>query len=165
MKNHDGSQVRVITIDHHYCNHGNVFSRALVVFVSEGGGTSGKGTSLFPAAVSGRSGHSHGQERGSCYKCRCSKISLLLCEVSPVPVSLLHAVFLGTDWRLFCVRGELPEEGLLLEVECCCAGLRSRGSVVLLNSQQGVLYLWNGCKAHSSTKEVSKRTVERLTQM
>ncbi|XP_028268487.1 supervillin isoform X2 [Parambassis ranga] len=70
----------------------------------------------------------------------------------------------NADWRLFCVRGELPEEGLLLEVECCCAGLRSRGSVVLLNSQQGVLYLWNGCKAHSSTKEVSKRTVERLTQ-
>ncbi|XP_047428013.1 supervillin isoform X2 [Mugil cephalus] len=68
-------------------------------------------------------------------------------------------------WRLFCVRGELPEEGLLLEVDCCCPSLRSRGSVVLLNSQQGVLYLWTGCKAHSSTREVSKRVVERLTQM
>ncbi|XP_062264648.1 supervillin isoform X3 [Platichthys flesus] len=69
------------------------------------------------------------------------------------------------ECRLFCVRGELPEEGSLLEVDCCCAGLRSRGSVVLLNSQQGVLYLWSGCKAQASTREVSKRAVERLTQM
>ncbi|KAM6914295.1 supervillin isoform 6-T6 [Lycodopsis pacificus] len=71
----------------------------------------------------------------------------------------------NAEWHLFCVRGELPEEGSLLEVDCCCAGLRSRGSVVLLNSQQGVLYLWTGCKAHSSSREVSKRAVERITQM
>ncbi|XP_076607832.1 supervillin isoform X2 [Chaetodon auriga] len=71
----------------------------------------------------------------------------------------------NAEWRLFCVRGELPEEGSLLEVDCCCAGLRSRGSVVLLNSQQGVLYLWTGCKAQTSTREVSRRAVERLTQM
>ncbi|KAM9345570.1 supervillin isoform 2-T2 [Symphorus nematophorus] len=71
----------------------------------------------------------------------------------------------SAEWRLFCVRGELPQEGSLVEVDCCCAGLRSRGCVVLLNSQQGVLYLWIGCKAHSSSREVSKRAVERLTQM
>lgn len=69
------------------------------------------------------------------------------------------------EWRLFCVRGELPEEGSLLEVDCCCAGLRSRGSVVLLNSQQRVLYLWTGCKAQSNSREVSKRAVEHLMQM
>ncbi|XP_014897422.1 supervillin isoform X4 [Poecilia latipinna] len=71
----------------------------------------------------------------------------------------------AADWRLFCVRGELPEEALLLEGDCCCSSLRSRGSVVLLHSQQGVLYLWTGCKAHSSTREVSKRAVERLIEM
>ncbi|XP_041812705.1 supervillin isoform X1 [Chelmon rostratus] len=71
----------------------------------------------------------------------------------------------NAEWRLFCVRGELPEEGSLLEVDCCCAGLRSRGSAVLLNSQQGVLYLWTGCKAQTSSREVSRRAVERLTQM
>ncbi|KAM3597633.1 uncharacterized protein V6R79_007213 [Siganus canaliculatus] len=71
----------------------------------------------------------------------------------------------NTEWRLFCVRGELPEEGFLLEVDCCCAGLRSRGCVVLLNCQQGVLYLWTGCKAHSSSREVGKRAVEHLTKM
>lgn len=71
----------------------------------------------------------------------------------------------NTGWRLFCVRGELPDEGFLLEVECCCAGLRSRGCVILLNGQQGVLYLWSGCKSHSSTREVGKRVVEVLTDM
>uniref|UniRef100_A0A8C7Z9B7 Supervillin c n=1 Tax=Oryzias sinensis TaxID=183150 RepID=A0A8C7Z9B7_9TELE len=72
--------------------------------------------------------------------------------------------FTSAEWRLFCVRGELPQEGSLLEVDCCCASLRSRGSVVLLNSQQGELYLWIGCKAHNNTREVSKRAVEQLTQ-
>ncbi|XP_016896254.1 supervillin-like isoform X3 [Cynoglossus semilaevis] len=71
----------------------------------------------------------------------------------------------SAEWRLFCVRGELPEEGSLLEVDCCCAGLRSRGADVLLNSQKGVLYLWTGCKAQPSTREVAKRAVERLTQI
>ncbi|XP_023867357.1 supervillin isoform X8 [Salvelinus sp. IW2-2015] len=68
-------------------------------------------------------------------------------------------------WRLFCVRGELPEEASLLEVDCSCGGLRSRGSLILLNSQQGALYLWHGCKAHASSREAGKRAVERLTRM
>lgn len=68
-----------------------------------------------------------------------------------------------TEWRLFCVRGELPEEGSLLEVDCCCGSLRSRGSAVLLSSLQGVLFLWTGCKATSSSREVGRRVVERLT--
>ncbi|XP_029583384.1 supervillin isoform X4 [Salmo trutta] len=68
-------------------------------------------------------------------------------------------------WRLFCVRGELPEEASLLEVDCSCDGLRSRGSLILLNSQQGALYLWHGCKVHASSREAGKRAVERLTQM
>ncbi|XP_064844563.1 supervillin-like isoform X2 [Oncorhynchus masou masou] len=68
-------------------------------------------------------------------------------------------------WRLFCVRGELPEEASLLEVDCSCGGLRSRGSLILLNSQQGALYLWYGCKVHASSREAGKRAVERLTQM
>ena len=84
----------------------------------------------------------------------------------PLVQSLKHFhVSVVAEWRLFLVRGELPEEGLLLEVDCCCVGLRSRGCAVLLNSQQGVLYLWSGCKAQSSSKEVSKRAVDRLTQV
>lgn len=72
--------------------------------------------------------------------------------------------FVPAEWRLFCVRGELPEEGSLLEVDCCCGSLRSRGSVVLLSSLQGVLFWWIGCKATSSSREVGRKAVERLTQ-
>ncbi|XP_073800978.1 supervillin isoform X21 [Danio rerio] len=67
-------------------------------------------------------------------------------------------------WRLFCVRGDVPIEGSLLEVQCSCSSLRSRGSLVLLNSQQGTIYLWHGCKAHSKARQVAKHTVQRLTQ-
>uniref|UniRef100_W5N0P6 Supervillin d n=1 Tax=Lepisosteus oculatus TaxID=7918 RepID=W5N0P6_LEPOC len=68
-------------------------------------------------------------------------------------------------WRLFCVRGEVPVEGSLLEVECCCSSLRSRVSAVLLHAQQGALYLWHGCKAHATVREVGKKAVERITQL
>lgn len=62
------------------------------------------------------------------------------------------------------MRGELPEEASLLEVDCCCGSLRSRGSVVLLSGLQGSLFLWTGCKAASSCREVGRRAAERLTQ-
>ncbi|KAF7697854.1 hypothetical protein HF521_004364 [Silurus meridionalis] len=69
------------------------------------------------------------------------------------------------DWRLFCVRGAVPVEASLLEVECSTSNLRSRGSVLLINSQQGALYLWHGCKAHASARQVAKHTVQQLTHM
>ncbi|XP_076154122.1 supervillin [Alosa pseudoharengus] len=68
------------------------------------------------------------------------------------------------EWRLFCVRGEVPVEASLVEVECCCASLRSRASLVLLGTHASLLYLWHGCKSHPSAREVAKRAVERLTQ-
>ncbi|XP_016297127.1 supervillin-like isoform X2 [Sinocyclocheilus anshuiensis] len=68
-------------------------------------------------------------------------------------------------WHLFCVRGDVPVEGRLLEVQCSCSSLRSRGSLILLNSQQGAIYLWHGCKAHSKARQVAKQTVQCLTQM
>uniref|UniRef100_A0A8C2FQL9 Supervillin c n=1 Tax=Cyprinus carpio TaxID=7962 RepID=A0A8C2FQL9_CYPCA len=68
-------------------------------------------------------------------------------------------------WHLFCVRGDVPVEGSLLEVQCSCSSLRSRGSLILLNSQQGAIYLWHGCKAHSKERQVAKQTIQRLTQM
>ncbi|XP_027016918.2 supervillin isoform X6 [Tachysurus fulvidraco] len=67
------------------------------------------------------------------------------------------------DWHLFCVRGAVPEEASLLEVECCTSSLRSRGSVLLINIQQAVLFLWHGCKTHASARQVAKHTVQQLT--
>ncbi|KAG5265310.1 hypothetical protein AALO_G00240830 [Alosa alosa] len=45
------------------------------------------------------------------------------------------------EWRLYCVRGEVPVEGHLLEVACHCSSLRSRSSLVLLGIQQAHIYL------------------------
>lgn len=67
-------------------------------------------------------------------------------------------------WRLFCVRGDVPVEGSLLEVEPLCSSLRSRGSLIMLNSQEGAIYLWHGCKAHSKARQVAKQTFERLKE-
>uniref|UniRef100_A0AAY5EEZ6 HP domain-containing protein n=1 Tax=Electrophorus electricus TaxID=8005 RepID=A0AAY5EEZ6_ELEEL len=57
-------------------------------------------------------------------------------------------------WRLFCVRGDVPCEGSLLEVERRSASLRSRGCLALLGVAHGCLYLWHGCKAHSGTRDI-----------
>ncbi|KAJ8245939.1 hypothetical protein GJAV_G00261920 [Gymnothorax javanicus] len=68
------------------------------------------------------------------------------------------------SWRMFCVRGEVAVEGSWVEVECRCSSLRSRASLVLLNAQQGALFLWHGCKSHTRAREVGQGTVERITQ-
>ncbi|CAJ1081059.1 supervillin isoform X1 [Xyrichtys novacula] len=71
----------------------------------------------------------------------------------------------NTDgWKLFCVRGEAEAEACLVEVDCQRASLRSRGSLVLLNAQKSRLYLWHGCKAHPSARQVAKRAADKVTQ-
>ncbi|XP_061159546.1 supervillin isoform X3 [Syngnathus typhle] len=75
-----------------------------------------------------------------------------------------HAEQAAGTWRLFAVRGELPDEGSLLEVDCCCASLRSRGSLLLINGHQAALYLWSGCKALASCRDVSQRAAECLAR-
>ncbi|XP_022598994.1 supervillin-like isoform X2 [Seriola dumerili] len=71
----------------------------------------------------------------------------------------------NTDgWRLFCVRGEADVEASLVEVDCQRASLRSRASLVLLNAQKAQLYLWHGCKSHTSARQVAKRAADKLTQ-
>lgn len=67
-------------------------------------------------------------------------------------------------WRLFGVRGEAEVEASLVEVDCQHASLRSRASLVLLNAQKGHLYLWHGCKAHPSARQVAKRAADKVTQ-
>lgn len=65
---------------------------------------------------------------------------------------------------MFCVRGDVPVEGSLLEVEPVCSSLRSRGSLLLLNGQQGAINLWHGCKAHTQARQVAKQTVQHLKE-
>ncbi|XP_072569714.1 supervillin a isoform X11 [Paramormyrops kingsleyae] len=58
------------------------------------------------------------------------------------------------EWRLYCVRGEVPVEGHLLEVACHCSSLRSRTSMILLSVEKAIIYLWHGCKAQQHMRDV-----------
>ncbi|KAM9308207.1 supervillin [Gastrophryne carolinensis] len=69
-----------------------------------------------------------------------------------------------SDWRLYCVRGEVPVEGNLIEVACHCSSLRSRASMILLNVNKAVIYLWHGCKAQSHTREVGTTAANNIKE-
>ncbi|XP_064421481.1 supervillin isoform X3 [Latimeria chalumnae] len=67
-------------------------------------------------------------------------------------------------WRLFCVRGQVPVEGSLLEVECSCRSLRSRTSLILINSLSGLVYLWHGCKTQNVIREVGMKAAQAIKE-
>ncbi|XP_036699875.1 supervillin isoform X15 [Balaenoptera musculus] len=69
-----------------------------------------------------------------------------------------------SEWRLYCVRGEVPVEGTLLEVACHCSSLRSRTSMVVLNVHKALIYLWHGCKAQAHTKEVGRTAANKIKE-
>ncbi|KAK3529537.1 hypothetical protein QTP70_032053 [Hemibagrus guttatus] len=68
------------------------------------------------------------------------------------------------DWRLYCVRGEKPVEGHLLEVVCHCSSLRSRTSMILLNIPKASMYLWHGCKAQAHTRDVAHTAANKIKE-
>ncbi|XP_047015226.2 supervillin a isoform X6 [Ictalurus punctatus] len=68
------------------------------------------------------------------------------------------------DWRLYCVRGEKPVEGHLLEVVCHCSSLRSRSSMILLNIPKASMYLWHGCKAQAHTQDVGRTAANKIKE-
>uniref|UniRef100_A0A8C7IHT2 Supervillin n=1 Tax=Oncorhynchus kisutch TaxID=8019 RepID=A0A8C7IHT2_ONCKI len=69
-----------------------------------------------------------------------------------------------TEWRLYCVRGEVPVEGHLLEVVSHCSSLRSRSSMILLNVNKALIYLWHGCKAQQHTRLVGLNAAQRIKE-
>ncbi|XP_060753080.1 supervillin-like isoform X5 [Tachysurus vachellii] len=69
-----------------------------------------------------------------------------------------------SDWRLYCVRGEKPVEGHLLEVVCHCSSLRSRTSMILLNIPKASMYLWHGCKAQAHTQDVGRTAANKIKE-
>nr|XP_025036735.1 supervillin isoform X23 [Pelodiscus sinensis] len=69
-----------------------------------------------------------------------------------------------SDWRLYCVRGEVAIEGNLLEVACHCSSLRSRTSMIVLNINKALIYLWHGCKAQSHTKDVGRTAANKIKE-
>ncbi|XP_078459949.1 uncharacterized protein LOC144724558 isoform X2 [Lampetra planeri] len=69
------------------------------------------------------------------------------------------------DWRLYCVRGEVPVEAHLLEVACHVSSLRSRAHMLLLNVHQASILLWHGCKAQPSGRPVAKQAAKRIGEL
>uniref|UniRef100_A0AAY4AXK7 HP domain-containing protein n=1 Tax=Denticeps clupeoides TaxID=299321 RepID=A0AAY4AXK7_9TELE len=68
------------------------------------------------------------------------------------------------EWRLYCIRGEVPVEGHLLEVACHCSSLRSRTCMILLNINKALIYLWHGCKSQSHTRSVARTAAEKIQE-
>ncbi|XP_065098406.1 supervillin a isoform X20 [Paramisgurnus dabryanus] len=68
------------------------------------------------------------------------------------------------EWQLYCVRGEKPIEGHLLEVVCHCSSLRSRTSLILLNIPRASMYLWHGCKAQTHTRDVGRTAANKIKE-
>ncbi|XP_077413137.1 supervillin isoform X2 [Vanacampus margaritifer] len=69
-----------------------------------------------------------------------------------------------SEWRLYCVRGEMSEEGYLLEVACHCSSLRSRGSMILLSVDKAAIYLWHGCKTQAHTRSVGNTAALKIKE-
>ncbi|XP_011484288.1 supervillin isoform X3 [Oryzias latipes] len=69
-----------------------------------------------------------------------------------------------SEWRLYCVRGEVPVEGHLLEVACHCSSLRSRASMIMLNINKAVIYLWHGCKSQQHTRSVGNTAALKIKE-
>ncbi|KAM6920545.1 supervillin isoform 2-T3 [Lycodopsis pacificus] len=69
-----------------------------------------------------------------------------------------------SEWRLYCVRGEVPVEGHLLEVACHCSSLRSRASMILLNINKAIIYLWHGCKTQLHTRRVGNTAALKIKE-
>ncbi|XP_076837029.1 supervillin isoform X3 [Brachyhypopomus gauderio] len=68
------------------------------------------------------------------------------------------------EWRLYCVRGEMPEEGHLLEVACHCSSLRSRTSMILLSVNKALIFLWHGCKAQEHSRDVARTAANKIKE-
>lgn len=59
-----------------------------------------------------------------------------------------------SPWKMFMVRGELENEGHLVQTDVDSSFLRSRGCVILINTETGTIYLWHGAKALKHTRKV-----------
>ncbi|XP_069701361.1 uncharacterized protein [Periplaneta americana] len=65
-------------------------------------------------------------------------------------------------WRLYICRGELLQEGTLVEVPCSVRHLRSRASSVLLNTATGAIYVWHGAKSQPHSRKIALAAAQHL---
>ncbi|CAH0398859.1 unnamed protein product [Chilo suppressalis] len=65
-------------------------------------------------------------------------------------------------YRLFVTRGNLANEAYLLQVPCSVRQLRSRGSLLLADTEKGRLYIWHGARSLKHTKNIAIELANKL---
>lgn len=67
-----------------------------------------------------------------------------------------------TRYRLFVTRGNLSNEAYMLQVPCSVRQLRSRGSLILADTEKGHLYIWHGARSLKHTKNIAIELANKL---
>nr|CAD7587262.1 unnamed protein product [Timema genevievae] len=65
-------------------------------------------------------------------------------------------------WRLYICQGTDKVEAALVQVQCSGRSLRSRSSLVLVNSSRGTVFVWHGAKTCAHTKKIAMSSAEQL---
>ncbi|XP_063382167.1 uncharacterized protein LOC134668655 [Cydia fagiglandana] len=65
-------------------------------------------------------------------------------------------------FKLFVTRGNLSNEAYLLQVPCSVRQLRSRGSLLLVDTEKGRLYIWHGSRSLKHTKSIAIELANKL---
>ncbi|XP_061714904.1 uncharacterized protein LOC133523383 isoform X2 [Cydia pomonella] len=65
-------------------------------------------------------------------------------------------------FKLFVTRGNLSNEAYLLQVPCSVRQLRSRGSLLLVDTEKGHLYIWHGSRSLKHTKSIAIELANKL---
>ncbi|XP_026814531.1 supervillin isoform X1 [Rhopalosiphum maidis] len=68
-------------------------------------------------------------------------------------------------WRLFMVHGANESEAHLTEVVCSTTQLRSQTSFILLNSENGMVFIWHGNGSSNAIRELSLKVASRLSEL
>ncbi|XP_030021747.2 supervillin isoform X2 [Manduca sexta] len=65
-------------------------------------------------------------------------------------------------YRLFVTRGNVSNEAYLVQVPCSVRQLRSRGSMLLVDTEKGCLYIWHGSRSLKHTKNVAIELANKM---
>ncbi|KAG7295776.1 hypothetical protein JYU34_020830 [Plutella xylostella] len=65
-------------------------------------------------------------------------------------------------YKLFVTRGNVSNEAYLLQVPCSVRQLRSRGSLLLVDTEKGCLYIWHGARSLKHTKNIAIELANKL---
>ncbi|XP_052741917.1 uncharacterized protein LOC112053498 isoform X3 [Bicyclus anynana] len=78
---------------------------------------------------------------------------------------VIHQGKRGTDksrYRLFVTRGNIPNEAYMLQVPCSVRQLRSRGSLILVDTEKSCSYVWHGSRSMKHTKQIALDLANKL---